>query len=61
MNSLTRVLVDEGATRRGRKGLDARELSLPPAQGKVFSLDIPFYKTRPKCRLAIIHRPLQVK
>ncbi|MGB9334447.1 MAG: hypothetical protein WCB14_05530, partial [Candidatus Acidiferrales bacterium] len=30
---------------RNRRGLDARELSLP-AGGEVFSLDIPFYRTR---------------
>ena len=28
-----------------RKGLDVRELSLPPANGKVFSLDIPSPRT----------------
>ncbi len=28
------------------KGLDARELPLSAAEGEVFSLDIPFYRTR---------------
>src|ERR1035438_8724033 len=29
-----------------RTGLDVTELSLLPAKGNVFSLDIPFYRTR---------------
>ena len=28
------------------QGLDARELPLSAAEGEVFSLDIPFYRTR---------------
>src|ERR1039457_6788984 len=35
------------ATRHDPKGLDVRELFSPSAEGGVFSLDIPFYRTRP--------------
>ena len=34
------------ATKHDEKGLDVRELPAAPAQGEVFSLDIPFYRTR---------------
>ncbi len=34
------------ASKRDQKGLDVRELPAAPGMGEVFSLDIPFYRTR---------------
>jgi len=35
------------------QGLDVRETPPPCGEGKVFSLDIPFYRTRPACTFVI--------
>jgi hypothetical protein len=42
------------------KGLDARELPLSAAEGKVFSLDIPFYRTRRRLVPTRFHSALKL-